>query len=58
MNDLFHAIRGGEVKGEFKILNNIKGDLSHEIRKGEVNNMKRDLSHEIRGGEVKILSNI
>ena len=33
------------------ILNNMEGDLSHEIRRGEVkilNNMEGDLSHEIR----------
>ena len=44
-----------------KILNNTEGDLSHEIRRGEVkilNNIEGDLSHEIRRGEVKILIDV
>ena len=68
MNDLSHGIQGDEVKilidvkgDDRKILNNTEGDLSHEIRRGEVkilHNIEGDLSHEIRRGKVKILIDV
>ena len=65
---LSHGIREDEVKilidvkgDDREILNNIEGDLSHEIRRGEVkilNNMEGDLSHEIRVFRLHFCSRI